>query len=131
MKKSWKNYLITAGIALLMSLLVLVIRNTFSVTEQAQLFQDLSDAFIIPGVIVLCVAGLVFSTNGGTFDMLSFSVTKVFDLFRKEENKRGHKNFYEYRKAKEGTERSFWHLIIVGAVFIVIGVVFYIIYTQY
>lgn len=113
-----------------MTLLVIVIRKTLSATEQLRVLQDLSDAFIIPGVIVLCFAGLVFSSNCGTFDMLLFSISKVFDVFRKNENKRAAKNFYEYRESKSDEPKSFVHLIIIGIIFVVIGIVFYVLYSM-
>ena len=93
--------------------------------------KDLSDAFFVPGIVMLCFGVLVFATNGGTFDMLAFGVIKMFDLFKKDLTKVKYRTFYDYRKAQNEKKRSFLHLIIIGAGFLIVGVVFLIVYYQY
>lgn len=129
MKKVLK-YLIPILICALVTVLILVERGAFVKSGQ-DLMKDLSDAFFVPGIVMLCFGVLVFATNGGTFDMLAFGVIKMFDLFKKDLTKVKYRTFYDYRKAQNEKKRSFLHLIIIGAGFLIVGVVFLIVYYQY
>ncbi len=129
MKKVLK-YLIPILICALVTVLILVGRDAFVKSGQ-DLMKDLSDAFFVPGIVMLCFGVLVFATNGGTFDMLAFGVIKMFDLFKKDLTKVKYRTFYDYRKAQNEKKRSFLHLIIIGAGFLIVGVVFLIVYYQY
>lgn len=128
MKKSLK-YIITAAVGLLTALLILVGKGTFSQTNPNIIYADLSDAFFVPGVIILSFGVLVFASNGGAFDMLTFAVIKLFDLLKRDMTKVKYRTFYDYRKAKEGrSNKSFAYIMIVGAALTVVAAVFLILY---
>lgn len=129
MKKAL-NYIIPCLLCTAVVIVILVGRGAFVKSGQ-ELMRDLSDAFSVPGIVTLCFGLLVISTNGGTFDMLSFGVRKLFDLFKKDLTKVKYRTFYDYRKAQQEKKRSFWHFIIIGAAFTAVGIAFVLIYEFY
>ncbi len=128
--KKWSQYLIIAGINILMVLGVMLIQEGFSQTGQ-ELLKVLCNAFFVPGMCTLGFGVLIWSTNGGTFDMLAFGVIKLFDLFKKDLTKVKYKTFYDYRKAQQEKQRSFSAYIVVGAVFMAISILFLVLYNNY
>ena len=124
-KKTLWTYLITAGVGLLITLLVLIIRSTFTQTAAIIIYQDLCDAFFIPGASFLCVGALVWASNGGAFDMLRYGAIRFVDRFRKDVINRKYHTFYDYREAQKSKHRSFLYFFLVGLAFVVVAVVFY------
>ena len=128
MKKVLK-YLIPVLICCTVVLVLLASRGSF-VKSGKDLIRDLCDAFTVPGAVMLCFGILVFATNGGTFDMLAFGVRKFFDLFRKDLTKVKYRTFYDYRQAQKEKKRSFLNFVVVGAAFLLVGIVFLIVYYR-
>lgn len=127
MKKIWK-YLITALVGLVVALLILFCKGTFNKTAVLPVLADLSDAFFVPGVLLLGVGTLLFASNGGAFDMLAFGIMKLFDLFKRDLTKVKYRTFYDYRQAQKEKKRSFAYLLIVGAAMVVVAAVFLIVH---
>lgn len=135
----WKPYLITAAVVAVLVVAVAWIRGVFgeikpsdlaltNETETQYRIRQICDAFTIPGVLCICFGLLVLASNGGAFDMLTYSVMAVFRLFKKDPIDRKYGGYYEYTKAKREKKRSFWYLIIVGAVYLLVGVILLIVY---
>ena len=126
--RDWLKYVITGSIGLGFALIIMLAKGVFNQEDTQQVYKILSDSFFVPGV---CIAGfglLIFASNGGTFDMLSFGMKKFFSLFKRDLKGTMNETFYDYRVAKEGTEKSFGYMIIVGLVFIAISVIFVVLY---
>ena len=128
MKTIWK-YLITIAFGLVIALLVLLSKGTFSQTETVAVYKDLCDALFIPGVTIVCFGLLVFASNGGVFNMLKFGMIKLFDLFKRDLTKVKYRTYYDYSEAQKDKNKGFWYLLVVGAVFIVASVVFLVVYN--
>ena len=128
--KKWLQYLIITGINSLLVLGVMLIQEGFAQTGQ-ELLKVLCNAFFVPGMCTLGLGVLIWSTNGGTFDMIVFGVIKLFDLFKKDLTKVKYKTFYDYRKAQQEKQRSFSAYIVVGAVFIAVSILFLVLYNNY
>lgn len=124
------SYLITAVLGAISSVLILWNAGTFSQTNAVKIYGDLSDAFFVPGVIIAGLGLLVVASNGGVFRMLQFSVIKLVDLLRRDLTKVKYRTFYDYTQAKKDKKGDYWFMLIVGTVFIVIAVVFFVIYMQ-
>ena len=118
----WLRYLITAAVLAVFVVLVAWVRGAFVTTDKKTLLGAISDAFAVPGILAVCFGLLIVASNGGAFDMLAYGVRSVFRLFKKDPLDRKYGGFYEYRKAKQERKRSFWYLVIVGGVYLVIGV---------
>ena len=128
MKKTALRYGITAFIGLLFAFFAALIQGVFKQNETTVLMKILCNAFFASGVILAGVGLLTMATEGGAFDMLSYAVVLIFDLFHKDVTKRKYKDFYEYRQAKKEKKRSFSYLLITGAIFIAVSLVFLIPY---
>ncbi len=126
MKKVLK-YLIPFLICSIFTVVILATRGSFVKTGKT-LMGELSDAFFVPGVITLGIGLLVMATNGGAFDMLSFGVLKLFDLLKRDLTKVKYRTFYDYRQAQKEKKRSFLHVVLIGAGFVLVALVFLVIY---
>ena len=129
MKKIWP-YLITFLVCSAFAVAMLFISDAFSQSSLVAWMANLSDAFIVPGLIILCFGALIVSTNGGTFDMLAFGVIKLFDLFKRDVKKSKYRNFYDYRKEQQEKQRGYNHFLIVGGFFTIAGIVFLLIHNS-
>jgi len=61
---------------------------------------------------------------------LSFSVQTIFNLFRKDYEKR-HKNYFEYKESRSEKKYDFVYIVICGAIFLVIGIIMMLLYKTY
>ncbi|MBR1955045.1 MAG: DUF3899 domain-containing protein [Clostridia bacterium] len=128
--KKWLQYLIIAGVNLLLVLGVMLIQEGFEQSGE-ELLKVLCNAFFVPGMCTLGIGVLIWSTNGGTFDMIAFGFVKLFDLFKKDLTKVKYKTFYDYRKAQQEKKRSFSAYLVVGAVFMAVSILFLVLYNNY
>ena len=121
-----KRYVIASLISLGMALALLLERGTFSKTEAAQLWQDLSDAFFVPGVMLTGIGGLVFVAGNGIFDMLNFGVRKVLLLLRSEKHRAAFpRTYYDYLQTKaDRSNKGQGFLIVVGGIMLALSGLF-------
>ncbi len=120
--KKWLQYLIVFLCSVAMVLLVLFGSDAFHQSGE-ELLKSFVNAFFTAGIIVLGLGLLVLCTAGGTFDMIAFGVIKLFDLFKKDLTKVKYRTFYDYRKAQQEKQRSYWHYIVVGGAFTLVSIV--------
>ena len=124
----WIRYLITIFVLAVFTVLVAWARGVFSAADEKELFRYLSDAFAVPGILAVCFGLLIIVSNGGAFDIFAYSLRVFFRLFTRDPIERKYGGYYEYRKAKQENKRTFWYLVIVGAVYLLIGVVFMLVF---
>ena len=117
----WLKYLITATVLSVFTVLVAWSQGAFSITDTQALLGALSTAFFVPGVLALGFGLLVFCSNGGAFDMVSYGFQSLFRLYKKDPRDHKYGGYYEYREARKQKKRTFWYLVIVGAVFVLVG----------
>ena len=85
------------------------------------MFRILSDSFFVSGVLLTGAGLLLFVSNNGMFDMLSYGITTFFVARKKNVKERKYKDYYEYKQAKSEKKRSCAYLLIVGLTFIAIA----------
>ena len=124
-------YIITSIVGIIIFIIIICVKAIWNAGETHIVMQILSDACFVPGVLLAGVGLIIFASNGGVFDMLTFAVIRIFDAFRKDCKNRKYKDYYEYREAKKDKKRSMAFMLIVGAIFIVLAVIFLIVYMQY
>ncbi len=122
-----KRFLIATGVGLGVFVLVLLAKDVFHETETHKVFQALSDAGFVPAVLLTGYGALVIATKGGTFDMLSYGLSCLFSMMRRDPTRK-YKTFYDYRVAQSEKPRSFGYLLVAGAVFFALSVLFLVIY---
>lgn len=121
-------YIISAAVGAVVTIIIICAKQVWAAGSTQVVMQILSDAFLVPGVLLAGVGLIIFASNGGAFDMLGFAVLLFFNLFRKDVNKRKYKDFYEYRESKKDRKTSMAFMLIVGLFFIALSAVFLIAY---
>ena len=127
--KTVNKYLITFAVGFLMAGLVMLTKDIFGQSELSAVLHILVDSFSVPAALITGFGGLVFVSNEGVFDGLSYAVTSFIDIFRKEK-KNQFKTFYDYKESKSDRNMSFGYLLICGLIFIVIDAVIFVLYNQ-
>lgn len=128
MKKIW-SYVIAAAVCAVVAVLYMVSTDVFHQTDAVIFYRDMCSAFSIPGLLMALFGGLVFCTNQGALDMLAFGFIKLFDLFKKPSQVK-YRTYYDYKESKKGKKGPVASLLIVGLVFIVLSVPFWVMYYQ-
>lgn len=129
MKNSRKvilQYSITTVIAGLLTLLALYLRDFWSIDTPVEQYRALSDAFSIPGVLLVMVCALVWISTTGFFDGLAYSFLRVggmlIPFFKKGKE---HQTYYDYKMSKKDKEvKGYSFLFFVGITFIAVSLVF-------
>ena len=134
MSKELKNNLLKYGItALVGALMAYTTTRSYNLAEaatDAERYRILSDAFTIPGVVLIMVGLLVMVSNGGFFNGMAYAFSYAARLLipgvSKDVGRYG--DFIE-RRAQRG-KAGFGFLIIVGAVFLAVAIVFVFLFYQ-
>lgn len=132
MSKELKNNLFKYGITTLIgAMMAFTTMKSYNLAEAAtdmEKYRILSDAFTIPGVILIMVGLLVMVSNGGFFNGMAYAFSYAARLLvpgvSKDVGRYG--DFIE-RRAQRG-KTGFGFLIIVGAAFLAVAVVFLVLY---
>ena len=126
--KTVYRYLITAGVGLLIVLLIVLMKNGFEEQDVEIAMQIWCDAFFVSGVFLTCGGLIVVASNGGVFDMLGYAVSLLWYTFKSSKVERKYKTFYDYREARKDRKRSVSFVLVVGLALIAVSVVFLILY---
>mgnify|MGYP003294970745 CR=1 FL=1 len=90
------------------------------------IYKILCDAFTVPGVVLILVGVLIIISKDGLFDGLTYTLSHLFQALIP--GRIGDKNekYYDYVMRKRGQrETPIWkYLVIPGAVFLFISIVF-------
>ena len=124
------KYLLTLSVGFLIAGLVAMSKNILEKELLSMVFHVLADSFIVPGVLITGMGGLIFVSNEGAFDGLVYGVTSFLDIFRKEKRNK-YRTFYDYKEGKNEKNMSFGFMLICGLVFLAIAVVMYLLYRKY
>ena len=73
---------------------------------------------------------LLFCANQGAFTMLSYGMRRFFSLFKRNYSRDVNDTYANYKLAKLENPKSMGYLLIVGAVFIAISLIFLIFYYR-
>ena len=125
-----KRYLITFGVGLLMAFGVAYSKDIFAQTELSKVFHILTDSFFVPAVLIAGFGGIIFVSNEGAFDGISYAMTSFIDIFRKNK-KNKYYTYYDYKEGKGKRDTSFGYLLVSGLVFMAITAVMYLFYEKY
>ena len=105
--------------------------NDFSkATELTEKYRMLTDAFSIPGIILIMVGGLVFASTDGFFDMITFGLGKAKNMLIPF-SKRNNETFYDYKQRKSKNRLSgYSFLFFTGIAYLTVGIVFLILFYK-
>ena len=123
--KEYKEYTIAAAIGLGVSILIALSRGVFQEEAIDMVITIISDAFFIPGVLLICVGLIVYASNEGLFLALSYGFKVIGRTFTaKKEEKLMDEKYHEYYARQIEKKTKCKHFLIVGAVFVVISLIF-------
>ena len=120
--KTLKKYLITLGIETVLVFCVFFLQNLFSETDPAVIFRILCDAFTGVGFVTFGYGLLVFTSNEGAFDGLTYAVGSFINIFRKY-NKRKYETYYDFKSRRAEKKMSFGYIVLSGLLFMAIGLI--------
>lgn len=131
-KKTLISYAVTTSIGLLAAYAIMSMQGLFTEPDVVVIYRILADAFSVPGVLLMCFAGLVWVSSDGFFDALGYTAARVGGMFIPAYRAK-HENYltYKQRKNKERSEKergSIGFLLFVGLGFFIITIVFYVLY---
>ncbi len=115
-----KHFLLTYGITFISSLvavfIVMIILGVFATKDRLEIYNDISDSFMVVGVMLSGYGALVLVSNGGAFDMLAYGfISAIIILFPFYSKEKKHTSYYEYHLARrEKGTHTFWHLVFIG-----------------
>lgn len=129
--KKYRSYIVTFAIGAVIALAVCLFKDIFTTDTAIARVSILSDAFFASGVFIGSAGVLVLISNEGNFDILSYGIKIIRNMWKKEEEqKQVEKNLFEYRMAKHAERRGTRHLIGVGAIYLLLSAVLTMVFYQ-
>ena len=127
------RYGITSGIGGLVAVFILWLLNVGGAETAADTFGILADAFVVPGVLMLGLASLLWVSADGFFDTLGYAASRVGGmLIPFFGGTAKHQTYYEYVQSKKGKRaKGYGFLFWVGLAFFAIGMIFMILYWSF
>lgn len=125
MGDSLKKFLIDTGSGLIIAFGLCCGMGLFDAEAAADILRILSDGFFLVGAMFLAIGGLTFTSNGGVFDGLFYTVKVQIDRMRRDYEQR-RQSFAEYREQREKKNKSPKESLLAGLVLAVIGLVLFV-----
>jgi uncharacterized membrane protein YphA (DoxX/SURF4 family) len=127
--KTLKRYLITLGVESALVLIFCVLNDLFSQTDPVIIFKTLINVFFGVGFVTAGFGVLVYTSNEGVFDGLTFAVGSFINIFRKRHVRSG--SYYDYKERRAQRKMmGFGHIILCGLLFVAIGLLMYLPYNS-
>ena len=123
--KEYKEYVITTAVAAVLAILLILSRGIFQEKELDMIITIISDAFFIPGVLLICVGLIVYASNEGLFLSISYGFKVIGrTITAKKDERLMDEKYHEYYARQIEKKAKCKHFLIVGAAFIVISLLF-------
>ena len=129
----WLRYVLAIAVGLLLALTVCFARDIFHETDVALIVRYLSDAFLVPGVLLTGIGLLSFLKKEGTYDGLFYSFHSMRGTFTMRHDDEARKEiartYYDYKQNVKAKRKVAWHLIIVGGGFLLIAIALTVVFS--
>jgi len=103
-----------------------------SISRGKGVLHALCDGFFVAGILLLCYAGLVFSTHQGTFDIFGYGISHLFKIrwpgFSTMSEEHEKEKFADYRMRVSAKRKYPFGILIAAGFYAVIAVIIFIIY---
>ena len=123
-----KNFIVPITIALILFYACTFANGGFFGAEEYRaesIIDGLANCFTIPGLFLMCIAGLGWIASLGTFDIFIYGTGTLVGYVIKPVAEKLPKTYYDYKVAKDEKGRK-WsiEMLLTGAAFFVVGMVF-------
>ena len=124
----WLKPIIAAVVVLVLYALSF---ELFSAENMEELFKDLSDCFVVTGILLSGVGAISWAGTEGAFDMLAYGCKTFLGLFSKSYSKKLPKSFYDYKQERMKKNRPWLkQTLVVGLIVLVVGLMLLIPYSM-
>ena len=130
------RYVFAAVAGLLIAFSVCLLKGVFREKDTALIVRYLSDAFLIPGVLLTGIGLLSFLKKEGTYDGLGYTfhtMRKTFAMrnyLKPIEEGSEDRTYFGYKQKVKEKRKVAWHLIIVGSGFLLIAIVLAVVHSK-
>lgn len=134
--KNRRAILLKLGVSTLLSLLltlaVLTTHGFWQTELPVERYRLLCDGFSVPGVLLVCAGALIFISNYGIFNGISYAARYVARMFVPWSGRRDESyGDYVSRRAEKGNITGYGFLFLVGGVFLAVSLVFLALFFHY
>ena len=128
-KRTLIKYSVAIAVCMLIALGVLTALGFWSRDSLSFALADLTDAFMIAGLVPILIGGLVWASSEGALDGLGYVGRSIGALIIPRFRAYRHMTYYDYVMAKRGNRpHGFSFLFFVGLGFFTIGLVCYLLF---
>ena len=122
---------ISALLSLLLTLVVLATHGFWQTDAPVERCRLLCDGFFVPGVLLVCAGALIFVSNYGIFNGISYAARYVARMFVPWSGKRD-ESYGEYvsHRAEKGKITGYGFLFWVGGAFLAVSLVFLLLFYR-
>lgn len=129
MKQRWLKYVIVLLLGAALVCAILFWEDYFSFETLQDRLRVLSDAFLVPGLLLVLSGCFLWILRQGTFAGMGYTARKIWNSLHSQEYRENHKESYaEYCERKSAKKTPFLFLILTGAVFLVPAIILTIVY---
>ncbi len=129
LKKPLLAYGITIGVGLLLVLAFLLSRGFFKESIPLERIRMLSDGFFIVGILIACIGALLFVSQHGAFDAITYSIRTFWWFTQIRRHTKKHETYREYReRLNDKPKAPFLFLVFCGFGFLAVAGIFTAIY---
>lgn len=130
MNRRWIKYIVALLIGAAVFCAMLFGKGFMRLDTEKEKLRLLSDAFLVPGILLLLAGCFSWIMRQGTFSGMGYTVKRIFISLHSAQYREEHKESYaEYRERKAEKRSPFLFLIIVGAVYLIPAIVITILYA--
>lgn len=121
MTEKRKSFLANVILGLMISVIVVYFRWD----AEKSIIHQICDGTFVGGMMLLCIGGLKFARNGGTFDMMAYGIGSAvritFPFMFKEERKDA--DFIAYKERKQEKRKPARAELLSGAIYMAISLI--------
>lgn len=112
--------------------MILFYKDAFQIKSLRTLYGVLSDAFFVPGVILMGFGIMLHIAEGGFLDGISYSLRRAALSFIPGGRIKKEETYQEYKERKNNTRKKteVISMYFVGGAFILVSIVFIILYSS-
>ena len=132
----WLRYVFAAVAGLLIAFSICLFKGVFRETDPALIVRYLSDAFLIPGVLLMGIGLLSLLNKEGTYDGLGYTfhtMRKTFAMrnYREPiEEGSEDRTYFGYKQKVKEKRKVAWHLLVVGCGFLLIAIALAVVHSK-